>query len=88
MILQIAAVLCFVTVAVLAVPLPGIEETFGHYPLDLSHAPAIELPSAPVAIAHAPLAVAHTPIIKEVEHVVSPALTTFQHCLHTYIKIL
>ena len=69
--LQVAAVLGALSVAALAVPLPGIEEEFAHYPLALSHAPTFEIPHAPVAIAHAPVAVAHTPIIKTVEHVVS-----------------
>ena len=66
-ILQVAALLCVLTVAVRAVPLPGIEETLHHFPLALSQ----ELSPESVSIAHAPLAVAHTPIIKAVENTVS-----------------
>ncbi|XP_069705147.1 cuticle protein 7-like [Periplaneta americana] len=59
-------------IAVQAVPLPGIEESYGHLavaPLTLSHAPALEISHAPaLQISHAPVAIAHAPVIKEVEH--------------------
>ncbi|KAJ9583203.1 hypothetical protein L9F63_022450, partial [Diploptera punctata] len=70
---QITAVICFLTMGVLAVPLPGIEETFSQFPIALSH--------EPVTYAHAPVAVAHAPIIKEVDHI-APANYEFKYGVH------
>jgi hypothetical protein len=65
--LQVVTILSTLAVAVYAVPVSPIEESYGHLavaPIALSHAPALE-------ISHAPIAIAHAPVLKEVERVVS-----------------
>jgi hypothetical protein len=65
--IQVVTLLGALGLAVLAAPVSGIEESYGHFavqPFALSHAPAVE-------ISHAPIAIAQAPLIKEVEQEVS-----------------
>jgi hypothetical protein len=67
LLIQVVTLLGTLAVAMRAVPVSGIEESYGHVavaPIAFSHAPSLE-------ISHAPVAIAHAPVIKEVEPQVS-----------------
>jgi hypothetical protein len=73
LLLQVVTILSALAVAVQAVPISAIEESYGHIavaPITLSHAPALQ-------ISHAPVGIAHAPVIKEVEHDVSICSSRF-----------
>jgi hypothetical protein len=73
LLLQVVTILSVLAVAIQAVPISEIEESYGHIavaPITVSHAPALE-------ISHAPIAIAHAPVVKEVEHIVSVCCLKF-----------
>jgi hypothetical protein len=76
LLLQVISLLGALAVIAPAVPVSGVEESYGHIAVE-----AAALPPAPALhISHAPIAIAHAPVIKEVEHHVRITLFTLTLC--------